>query len=395
MSTRTLGSSASGSRPLARALQSGAAVLSAPPPEPAQRPRVASPRQNLRGPGTPARSNQRTRALHKCCVQAGRGACVLSASARNGIALRRRKMSVVVDAEEEVSVRHRQHVSVRHLTTRVCALAIQQDAPDKVIKAYAEAVQTVDPEKADGKPHTLWVAFAKYYEDNDDLDSARDIFVRATQVKYRATEDLASVWCEYAEMELRHDNFDLVRAHARSAQRRAEMHRWRCALACVIADIRYDCSYAHTCPVASTSTYTPHMHPPANTATATKKGVSTCIRLLANAPVDVTRQALKVLHKSVSVSDKVAQMKDITSLPVQQRVWKSTRLWSIFLHPPPEHVSLPLDLFRMFLSPLDRSKLPSFARPDPKHPKVNVGVGSGVRYADLEESLGTLESTKQ
>lgn len=81
-----------------------------------------------------------------------------------------------------MSVRHRQHVSVRHLTTRVCALAIQQDAPDKVIKAYAEAVQTVDPEKADGKPHTLWVAFAKYYEDNDDLDSARDIFVRATQV---------------------------------------------------------------------------------------------------------------------------------------------------------------------------------------------------------------------
>ena len=29
----------------------------------------------------------------------------------------------------------------------------EQDAPDKVIKAYAEAVQTVDPIKADGKPH--------------------------------------------------------------------------------------------------------------------------------------------------------------------------------------------------------------------------------------------------
>lgn len=52
----------------------------------------------------------------------------------------------------------------------------------QVIKAYAEAVQTVDPVKADGKPHTLWVAFSRYYEDNDDLDSARDILERATQV---------------------------------------------------------------------------------------------------------------------------------------------------------------------------------------------------------------------
>jgi hypothetical protein len=43
----------------------------------------------------------------------------------------------------------------------VFALRDVQDAPEKVIKAYAEAVQTVDPVKADGKPHTLWVAFAR------------------------------------------------------------------------------------------------------------------------------------------------------------------------------------------------------------------------------------------
>jgi len=180
--------------------------------------------------------------------------------------LRLARLQFLLDRRAELlcSVRLRQNPHSVHEWHRRVKIFEDQDAPDKVIKAYAEAVQTVDPEKADGKPHTLWVAFAKYYEDNDDLDSARDIFVRATQVKYRATEDLASVWCEYAEMELRHDNFDL---------------------------------------------------------------------------------ALKVLHKSVSVSDKVAQMKDITSLPVQQRVWKSTRLWSM--------------------------------------------------YADLEESLGTLESTKQ
>lgn len=42
--------------------------------------------------------------------------------------------------------------------------------PPQIINTYTEAVQTVDPFKATGKPHTLWVAFAKFYEDNGQLD---------------------------------------------------------------------------------------------------------------------------------------------------------------------------------------------------------------------------------
>jgi pre-mRNA-splicing factor SYF1 len=103
----------------------------------------------------------------------------------------------------------------------------------------------------------------RYYEDNEDLDSARDILERATQVPFRTVEDLAQVWCEYAEMELRHDEFE---------------------------------------------------------------------------------RALKLLTRAVQVSDRVLRMKDITQLPVQQRVWKNVKVWSML--------------------------------------------------ADLEESLGTLDSTK-
>ncbi|KAG8363579.1 hypothetical protein BUALT_Bualt19G0037100 [Buddleja alternifolia] len=57
--------------------------------------------------------------------------------------------------------------------------------PSKQILTYTEAVRTVDPMKAVGKPHTLW----------------------AVQVDYKAVDHLASVWCEWAEMELRHKNF--------------------------------------------------------------------------------------------------------------------------------------------------------------------------------------------
>ncbi|KAI9126548.1 hypothetical protein K1719_002144 [Acacia pycnantha] len=79
--------------------------------------------------------------------------------------------------------------------------------PTRQILTYTEAVRTVDPMKAVGKPHTLWVAFAKLYEDHKDLANARVIFDKAVQVNYKSVVHLASVWCEWAEMELRYKNF--------------------------------------------------------------------------------------------------------------------------------------------------------------------------------------------
>ncbi|CAI0418388.1 unnamed protein product [Linum tenue] len=77
----------------------------------------------------------------------------------------------------------------------------------KQISTYTEAVRTVDPMKAVGEPHTLWVAFAKLYEEHNDLAKARVIFDKAVQVDYKTVDNLASVWCEWAEMEIRHKNF--------------------------------------------------------------------------------------------------------------------------------------------------------------------------------------------
>lgn len=79
--------------------------------------------------------------------------------------------------------------------------------PSRQVLTFTEAVKTVDPFKAVGKPHTLWVAFGRLYEAHGDLVNARVIFEKAVQVGYKAVDDLASVWCEWAEMELRHRNF--------------------------------------------------------------------------------------------------------------------------------------------------------------------------------------------
>ena len=56
--------------------------------------------------------------------------------------------------------------------------------------------------------HKLWIAFAKFYEDNEQIDDARTIFEKAAKVQFRTVDDLAAIWCEYAEMELRQENYD-------------------------------------------------------------------------------------------------------------------------------------------------------------------------------------------
>jgi pre-mRNA-splicing factor SYF1 len=80
--------------------------------------------------------------------------------------------------------------------------------PHEIINTYTEAVQTVDPRQAVGKMHSLWVNFAKFYEENKQLDDARIIFEKATHVSFIKVDDLATIWCEWVEMELRHDNHD-------------------------------------------------------------------------------------------------------------------------------------------------------------------------------------------
>ncbi|KAJ3008700.1 UNVERIFIED_CONTAM: Pre-mRNA-splicing factor SYF1 [Siphonaria sp. JEL0065] len=78
---------------------------------------------------------------------------------------------------------------------------------EKVVETYSEAVATIVPKKASGKLHMLWTRFATFYEDNDELDQARTVFDRAVNVAYKHVDDLAELYCQWAEMELRHKEF--------------------------------------------------------------------------------------------------------------------------------------------------------------------------------------------
>ncbi|KAJ3192181.1 pre-mRNA-splicing factor syf1 [Irineochytrium annulatum] len=84
------------------------------------------------------------------------------------------------------------------------ALYKERDMLEKVVETYQDAVAKIHPKKAVGKLHMLWVNFAKLYEESGDLASARKVLDRAVNVPYKKVDDLAEVWCQWAEMELRH-----------------------------------------------------------------------------------------------------------------------------------------------------------------------------------------------
>ncbi|KAF8312741.1 protein prenylyltransferase [Cantharellus anzutake] len=94
-------------------------------------------------------------------------------------------------------------------------VALWGDDDDKVAETYTQAMETINPRKATPNYHNIFVNFAKFYEQGGvtgtavpDLDSARRVFEKGTKTPFRTVEELAEVWCEWAEMEIRNENYD-------------------------------------------------------------------------------------------------------------------------------------------------------------------------------------------
>ncbi|KAI9632971.1 uncharacterized protein MKK02DRAFT_19848 [Dioszegia hungarica] len=99
-------------------------------------------------------------------------------------------------------------------------VALWADNDEKVVQTYLEAIETINPRKATGALYPVYVNFAKFYEEGGsrrddgetggepDLEEARKVLEKATKVPYKNVDELAEVWCEWAELELRNENYD-------------------------------------------------------------------------------------------------------------------------------------------------------------------------------------------
>lgn len=84
-----------------------------------------------------------------------------------------------------------------------------------VALTYRKALKTIDWRACEGRLASLHVAYAIFYEHNKQLDEARKILDRAASAEFRDIDDLASIHCARAEMEIRarqgHGALELLR----------------------------------------------------------------------------------------------------------------------------------------------------------------------------------------
>ncbi|KAF7984981.1 hypothetical protein HWV62_9944 [Athelia sp. TMB] len=114
----------------------------------------------------------------------------------------------------DVLIRRNPH-DVQEWEKRVALHGSSADSDAEVAATYAKALETINPRKATANLHRLYINYAKFYEEGGvsgeaepDLDAARKVLEKGTKVNFRAVEDLAEVWCEWAEMEIRQENYD-------------------------------------------------------------------------------------------------------------------------------------------------------------------------------------------
>ena len=105
-------------------------------------------------------------------------------------------------------------------------VALWGDNKKEAVQTYSDAIAAVQPRKAVGKFYELWLNYAKFYEEGGDLRTARIITEKAVNVPFKSVAELAEMWCGWAEMELRNENFDRavdIMAKATQAPKRSRV----------------------------------------------------------------------------------------------------------------------------------------------------------------------------
>ncbi|CAJ0961627.1 unnamed protein product, partial [Mesorhabditis belari] len=92
-----------------------------------------------------------------------------------------------------------------------------KDATHKQLETFQAAVKRIDAKKQIGRLSDVWIAFAKFYETHGQLADACRIFEIAVKVPLRKVDELANVWCEYAELQLRKKDVNAAFAVLRRA----------------------------------------------------------------------------------------------------------------------------------------------------------------------------------
>ena len=68
---------------------------------------------------------------------------------------------------------------------------------------YEEALNTIKINEAYGKLSDIYISYAHFYEENNDIKKANEIFYKGCNLNYKKTEENINIWCIWCEMNVR------------------------------------------------------------------------------------------------------------------------------------------------------------------------------------------------
>ncbi|GBG31829.1 Pre-mRNA-splicing factor SYF1 [Hondaea fermentalgiana] len=140
----------------------------------------------------------------------------------NDVDLRLAQLSFIIDQRpfllNEVVLRQNPH-NVQEWLNRAKLFREKEDVA-QVVTTLNRALEVVNPALALGRPSELWIQLSKVYEDNEDSEEARKVLQTAADSPFRDVEDLVAVVCASIELELRHEAFERALTLARDAVKR-------------------------------------------------------------------------------------------------------------------------------------------------------------------------------
>jgi len=64
-----------------------------------------------------------------------------------------------------------------------------------MLQTYTEALKTIDPQKAVGKASKVWINFASFYDQYEELENANVVYYKATLQEFKSVDELSQVYC--------------------------------------------------------------------------------------------------------------------------------------------------------------------------------------------------------
>ena len=77
-----------------------------------------------------------------------------------------------------------------------------------IINLYEECLSTIKLNEAYGKLSEIYISFANFYEENNDIKKANEIYYKGCNLNFKNTEENVNMWCLWCEMNIRQNKYE-------------------------------------------------------------------------------------------------------------------------------------------------------------------------------------------